>query len=153
MDSVVTVTGVPRSFSGFPAGTRAIDVYPRTSGDTSGPHFGDDFFETFGRSSRNTICACETKKEPTLSQTLHLAVGDTLRPRLAAGGRLKRLVDAKTSPSEVIQQLFLLTLSRRPTDDEQRDLQTLVGDSPPDAGVYEDILWGLLNSTEFAFNH
>jgi hypothetical protein len=29
MDAVVTVTGVQRSFNGFPAGTRAIDVYPR----------------------------------------------------------------------------------------------------------------------------
>lgn len=153
MDSVVVVTGVPRSFRGFPAGTRAIDFYPRESGDTSGPHFGDPFFETFGRSSRNTICACETKTEPTLSQTLHMAVGDTLRSRLSAGGRIKQLREAKTAPEEIIEQLFILTLSRRPAVEEQAALREFVGASVIDQQIYEDILWGLLNSTEFAFNH
>lgn len=57
MDSVVTVTGVPRNFGGFPDGTHAIDVYPRSTGDTGGCQYGDQFFETFGRSSRATICA------------------------------------------------------------------------------------------------
>ncbi|HET6879790.1 MAG TPA: DUF1549 and DUF1553 domain-containing protein [Pirellulales bacterium] len=152
LDSVVTVTGVPRSFPGFPAGTRAIDYYPRESGDTSGPHFGDSFFETFGRSSRNTICACETKKEPTLSQTLHLAVGDTLRSRLLPS-RLKQIIETKATPEETIEGLFILALSRIPSSDEQVALRDLIGASPTDQQVYEDIFWGLLNSTEFAFNH
>jgi hypothetical protein len=153
MDSVVTVTNVPRGFSGFPDGTRAIDVYPRTAGDTSGPKFGDPFFETFGRSSRNTICACETKSEPTLSQTMHMAVGDTLRARLGAGGRVKELVDSGQSPAAVIDSLYVLALSRRATEQEKSSLVALVGDKPKDIAVYEDILWGLINSTEFIFNH
>jgi hypothetical protein len=153
MDSVVTVTNVPRGFSGFPDGTRAIDVYPRTAGDTSGPKFGDPFFETFGRSSRNTICACETKLEPTLSQTMHMAVGDTLRSRLGAGGRVKELVDSSETPDAVIDSLYVLALGRRATEQEKSSLAALVGDSPKDVAVYEDILWGLINSTEFIFNH
>ncbi|MEM7232499.1 MAG: DUF1549 domain-containing protein, partial [Planctomycetota bacterium] len=84
LDSVVAVTGVPRRFREFPEGTRAIDAYPRVSGDTNGPHFGDEFFKTFGRSSRASICACESKSEPTLSQTLHLSVGDTVSSRVAS---------------------------------------------------------------------
>jgi Protein of unknown function (DUF1553)/Protein of unknown function (DUF1549) len=152
MDSVVTVTGVSRRFNGFPDNTRAIDVYPRVSGDTSGPHFGDLFFETFGRSSRNTICACETKKEPTLSQTLHMAVGDTLRGRLDGGGRLKEIMASKTSSAEIINELFLLALSRRATSEELTAMQSIVGDST-NQKTYEDIFWGLLNSTEFSFNH
>ncbi len=153
MDSVVTVTGVPRRFNGFPDGARAIDFYPRVAGDTAQPQYGDQFFETFGRASRGTICACETKKEPTLSQTLHLAVGDTLNPRLAAGGKLKRLVETQSQPADVIDELFVLVLSRQPTADERQSLRALVGDAVKDPAVYEDIFWGLLNSTEFAFNH
>jgi hypothetical protein len=153
MDSVVTVTGVPRNFSGFPHGTRAIDVYPRSAGDTGGPQFGDQFFETFGRSSRATICACETKTEPTLSQTLHLAVGDTLRSRLGANGRIAALLKAKKSPEEVIYELFVMALARQPTPEELSSLRGLVSENTSDATAYEDILWGLLNSTEFAFNH
>jgi hypothetical protein len=153
MDSVVTVTGVTRRLPGFPEGTRAIDYYPRSSGNTSGPQFGDIFFKTFGRSSRATICACETKTEPTLSQALHMAVGDTLRDRLAADGKLKQLVESKKTPEEVIDELFIRVLSRRPTADESRSMRDLVGDAVKDHAVYEDIFWGLLNSTEFAFNH
>ena len=97
MDSIVAVTGVTRSFSGFPEGTRAIDFYPRSSGGTEGPNHGDPFFATFGRSSRGTICACETKREPTLSQVLHLAVGDTVRDRLAASGQIKQILESKSS--------------------------------------------------------
>jgi len=153
IDSVVTVTGVPRGFSGFPDGTRAIDVYPRTAGDTAGPKFGDIFFETFGRSSRNTICVCETKLEPTLSQTLHMAVGDTLRSRLGAGGQIKQLLADGKSAGEMVESLFVMALCRKPTEQEKSSLTVVIGDFSADAGVYEDILWGLINSTEFLFNH
>ena len=153
LDSVVSVTGVLRRFDGFTEGTRAIEYYPRESGDTEGPHFGDPFFGTFGRSSRATIRASETRCEPTLSQTLHLAVGDTVGGRLAPSGEWKKLIDAKAAPEAILENLFIRVLSRRPTGSEARDLRALVGDSTNDPGVYEDIFWSLLNSTEFAFNH
>lgn len=153
LDSIVVVTGVPRRFSGFPDGTRAIEYYPRESGDTEGPHFGDSFFATFGRSSRATVCACETKREPTLSQTLHMAVGDSVRDRLSANGEVKRLLESKTGPDEVIEELFVRALGRQPISDESAAMRVLIGDSVKDPAVYEDILWSLLNSTEFAFNH
>lgn len=151
MDSVVTATGVTRRFDGFPEGTRAIEYYPRSSGSTEGPSYGDPFFATFGRSSRGTVCACETKKEPTLSQTLHMAVGDTVRQRL--GTEVKCLLDLRKSPQEIIEVLFVKTLCRRPTDEEKKDLVELLGDSVSEPAVYEDVFWSLLNSTEFAFNH
>ena len=153
MDSVVAVTGVTRRFPGFPEGTRAIDYYPRVSGDSEGPRFGDEFFKTFGRSSRATICACETKKEPTLSQALHMAVGDTLRDRLSTGGKVKQFMLSKGTTEGVIEEIFIHTLSRRPTNEEVEGFRELMGDNAKDSSVYEDILWGLLNSTEFTFNH
>jgi len=153
LDSIVAVTGVPVNLPGFPEGTRGIDFYPRTSGSTEGPSFGHPFMETFGRSSRATICACETKKEPTLSQTLHLTVGDTVQSRLAVGGKLKQLVDGSQTPEAALEQLFILALSRTPTTEETTELRAVIGDNPQDAAVYEDIFWSLLNSTEFAFNH
>ncbi|QDT64940.1 Bacterial Ig-like domain (group 2) [Calycomorphotria hydatis] len=153
MDSVVSVTGMERGFSWYPSETRAIDVYPRTGGATSGPQFADSFFNTFGSSSRQTICACEISKEPTLSQTLHLSVGDTIGPRLRASGRVKQIVDSSATVDEALEQLFILALSRRPTAEETHELRTMIGDQEKNVAYYEDILWGLLNSTEFAFNH
>ncbi len=153
IDSVVAVTGVPRNFNAFPEGTRAIDFYPRLTGETEGPKFGDNFFKTFGASSRASISSTEIKCAPTLSQTLHLSVGDTLNSRLSAGGKLPALVAAKATPEEIIEELFLLTLSRRPTTQELTDLRALVGTDTKKPQAYEDIFWALLNSTEFLFNH
>jgi len=153
LDSMTAVTGVSRNLSRFPQGTRAIDFYPRSGGDTSGPAFGDQFFETFGRSSRNTICACETKTEPTLSQTLHLAVGDTLQRGLTQNGKLKQLIESSESPTSSLEQLFILTLSRKPTNDETTKFVQMIGDETKDIRIYQDILWSLVNSTEFTFNH
>ena len=153
LDSVVQVTGVQRNFSGFPQGTKALEYYPRVSGSTEGSHFGDDFFKTFGRSSRATICANETKIEPTLTQTLHLAVGRTFQERLAAAGRIKKMIEVKSGPVEILESLFVMTLSRQPTKQEKESFLGLIGDSVKDSAVYEDIFWGLLNSTEFSFNH
>lgn len=153
LDSIVAVTGVPRRFNSFPEGTRAIDFYPRSSGSTEGPNHGDPFFATFGRSSRGTVCACETKREPTLSQTLHLAVGDTVTPRLAAGGMIKKLIDSGKTPEAILDELFIRVLGRFPTHEEKSGLRSLVGDEGKKTGPYEDILWSLINSTEFSFNH
>lgn len=149
----MAVTGVSKNFSGFPEGTRAIDYYPRSGGDTGGPQFGDEFFKTFGRSSRSTICACETETAPTISQALHLSVGDTVNSRLAAGGKIKSLIESGLTPTAILDELFIRTLSRRPTAKEQQQLLTLIATDKNNQHVYEDIFWGLLNSTEFTFNY
>ena len=153
LDSIVTVTGVSRNFPEWPAGTRAIAYYPRVAGDTEGPHPGDPFFETFGRSSRGTVCACETKKDPTLSQTMHLVVGDTIRDRLQAGGLIKKLIDEQKTPTEILEQLFVRVLNRKPTQEEVEECLRWINAPPGNTEIYEDILWGMLNSTEFLFNH
>jgi hypothetical protein len=161
LDSVVAVTGVPRQLPDWPLGTRAIDYYPRSSGGTGGPNPGDPFFATFGRSTRGTICACETKMEPTLSQAMHLNVGDTmfdrpggqLRDRVAASDVIKKLIETKSTPEDILDELFIRTLCRRPTNEEMAGLRAMVGENGKAAAVYEDILWSLLNATEFNFNH
>jgi hypothetical protein len=153
IDSVVTVTNVPRDFPGFAAGTRAIDIYPRQQGDTGGPHFADPFFHTFGAASRATVAAAETKREPTLSQALHLIVGDSIRDRLSQGKVVKNLIETKSTPEDIIEELYVRTLCRRPTTAEMAGMRALVGDDVKDPAVYEDIFWSLLNSTAFLFNY
>jgi hypothetical protein len=153
IDSVVSVTGIPRDFPGFPSETRAIDYYPRTSGDTERPNFGDDVFKCLGRSSRGSVSSTETKTAPTISQALHFAVGDTIQPRLAAGGKIKAMVDSKEKPEEVIEELYIMALARRPTPEEVTGLLPLVSATPKAVQPYEDVFWALLNSTEFMFNH
>ena len=154
IDSIVTVTGLPRQFKNFAFGTRAIEVYPRIQGDTNRGTAGwDPYFHTFGHATRQTVAAAETKREPTLPQVLHLAVGDSVQERLAAGSVVKDLLAENSTPEDMITALFIRTLSRQPTADEMTDLLALVADDSRERAVYDDIFWGLLNSSEFLFNH
>jgi hypothetical protein len=49
--------------------------------------------------------------------------------------------------------LFVTVLSRKPTDKEQMDFRNFISGNENNPEIYEDIFWGLLNSTEFLFNH
>ncbi|MCX7419754.1 MAG: DUF1549 and DUF1553 domain-containing protein [Planctomycetia bacterium] len=153
LDAIVVATSSERGFSYFPRGTKAIQYYPRTPGDTEGPNAGDPFFATFGRSRRGSICVCETRTESNLSQALHLLVGDTIDGRVGGGQVVPKLLAAGKSPEEIIEEMFVRTLSRKPTSEERAAMRDLVGDNVKDRKVYEDIFGSLLQSTEFGFNH
>jgi hypothetical protein len=153
LDALTDVTGVPGEFPNFPTGTRAVGFHPRNAGGDGRGGSSKEFFHNFGLSPRNAVAAAETKKEPTLAQALHLIVGDTLRTRLSSGGVIPRLVAGKPTPEAVIEELFILTLARKPEPGERQELLALAGTAPKDPALYEDIFWSLLNSTEFLFNH
>jgi len=150
LDSIVAVTGVPRSLPRFPAGTKAINYINRTP-DTA---TGDFVLDTFGQSARKSVCACDTKTDPSLSQVMHLLVGDTVGPRVhtaATSGVLKKIVDDHSTPEGVVDAIFIRVLSRRPTSAEMEAMLQLVGENKAPA-IYEDIFAGLLASNEFLFN-
>ena len=152
LDSIVAVTGVPRSFPHSPSGTKAINYINRQHyySDT-----GDFVLDTFGQSPRESVCACETRSEPSLSQVMHLLVGDTIGPRVrtaATSGVLKKIIDEQSTPEGTVEAIFIRVLSRRPTNAEMETMLALVAEEES-AAVYEDIFAGLLNSSEFLFNH
>ena len=151
--SVVAVTGMPRNFKDFPEGTRAIDYYPRTSGSAVAPNFGDGVFLCLGRSPRGSVSSGETKTSPTISEALHLSVGDTVQPRLGCNALLQSYVKDKTPPATAIEALFIRCLSRKPTPDERAGFLKIIPEPPAHTGPYEDLVWALVNSTEFMFNH
>jgi len=153
LDSIIDIAGVPGQLRGFPVGVRAITFHPRSSGDTGSGANNEHFFHNFGLASRKTVAAAETKTEPTLAQSLHLIVGETVRDRVGKGGVVKKLVETKSTPEDVIEELFIRTLARKPDSEEMAAMITLVGNKPKDPAAYEDIFWSLLNSTEFLFNH
>ena len=142
-----------RGFSGWQPGSKAIDFYPRVAGDTARAGCGAPFLETFGRSPRQSVSSTQTKREPTLSQILHLMVCNTIEPRLGANGRLQALIEEDLPFETALEKLFILTLSRQPTESETNGLRRLMGNQVKDERVYRDLFWSLLNSTEFSFNH
>ncbi|MEY5027191.1 MAG: hypothetical protein RLZZ244_2719 [Verrucomicrobiota bacterium] len=153
LDALTDVTGVPAEMPNFPLGTRAVAFHPRNAGGDAQGSSSKQFFHNFGLAQRNSVAASETKREATLAQALHLIAGDTLRARLASGGVLKRIMAGKSSAEAVFEELFIHVLGRRPEPEEERGLLALADPAARDAGLYEDVFWSLLNSTEFLFNH
>ena len=148
LDSISQVTNTQEKYKGLPKGARAVQI---ADGNTT-----NYFLTTFGRATRATVCSCEVKMEPNLSQALHLINGETVHERIQQGKTIDTLLAEKKAPAEIIDALYLKTLTRSPTDKEKQKLLTAVseGKSPDDhKTILEDIFWALLNSKEFIFNH
>ncbi|MSR33067.1 MAG: DUF1549 domain-containing protein [Gemmataceae bacterium] len=145
LDAVSEATGVVENFPGYPEGLRAIQV--------PDPDVRSYFMSVFGRSARVTACSCERSGEVSLSQLLHLQNGEWVVRKLGhAQGRIKELVQAKSSPEEKIQTLFLAAVSRLPSPGERVRLAELQA-APVNEEFLTDLLWALLNTVEFSFNH
>jgi hypothetical protein len=91
--------------------------------------------------------------EPNLSQALHLLNGDTVQGKIQAGKVIKKMLDAKQTPEQIIEELYIRAFVRRPTDKEKQELVAIVAAEPNPQQALEDGFWAILNSREFVFNH
>jgi hypothetical protein len=145
LDCISTATGTKDKFQGLPMGARATQI---ADGRTS-----NYFLTTFGRSKRETVCACEATTDPTLSQALHMLNGDTIENKVRSGGLIKQALAEKQSPEQIIETIYVRSLGRKPTAKEMDELTRLLADESDKAKGLEDIFWAVLNSREFVFNH
>ncbi|HXG48992.1 MAG TPA: DUF1549 and DUF1553 domain-containing protein [Methylomirabilota bacterium] len=145
LDCINQVTQTQNKFAGLPRGGRAVQI---PDGATTGY-----FLTTFGRATRETVCSCEVKVDPNLSQALHLLNGTTVETKIREGGVVRRLLQSGRDRSAVLDELYLRTLSRRPTESERAKLMSFFGDPKNDEQVFNDLFWALLNAKEFVFNH
>lgn len=148
LDAVSDVTGVKTTFKDYPVGTRTLQLK-----DVSVASY---FLDAFGRPERILTCTCERSDEPSMTQVLHLANGKTLLEKLEAKeGRIAKWVEEKTPPEQVIDQLFLTALSRLPSENEKFRILPTVTDVPESEhrAALEDLMWSVLTSREFLFQH
>lgn len=146
LDAVNHATATKAGFNGVGTNGRAIDL----------PHegFGSYFLDTFDRPKRVTVCECERSTGATLSQVLLLANSEEIENKIAAGdGRIAKFVKDKKPPADAIDELYLSSLSRPPTAAEKNKTLGYVDQQANKQQALEDVLWALLNSKEFMFNH
>ena len=138
LDSISQVTGAPEKFKGFPPGTRAMEVYSAQPG-------GNYMLSTFGRPNRETIC--ERDSTPDIVQTLHLISGDTINQKIS-----QWKPDPALNDEQQIDRIYLGSLTRHPSPEERTRLNTELKTRERRA-VFQDLLWAVLNSKEFNYNH
>jgi hypothetical protein len=143
-DAIAQASGVPEEFAGYPAGTRAVQLIGSQT-----PSFALD---VFGRCSRERACESSGRSGGGLAQALHLINGSTVNGKLRNGFLTAALAGARAD-AELIDELYLRTLSRPADQPEIARWKTMLADPAERAEVAEDLLWALLNSREFAFNH
>jgi hypothetical protein len=145
-DAIDAATGTHESYREMPPGTRAAQLP-----DTRVPSY---FLDVFGRPARQSLCACERRDQPTIAQALHLLNGDALERKIGAeDGRVARLLKEKKPAAETIEELYLAALSRPPRPEEAARARRWLDEAPSLREGVADLLWVLLNSREFLFNH
>ena len=149
-DALYTLTGIPDQFEGYPLGLRAVQI-PDTTLKSSA------LLAVFGRPERITACACERTSDVNLTHTLHLLGSDpNLQKITAAHGRLALLLKSKRTNEELTDELMMIALGRLPKDAERTAFMAhLAGRTEVSRrnAAFEDLMWALMNTKEFIFNH
>ncbi len=162
VDVVNTALGMRDEFErDAPKGSMAIEVAASSvkDGDLS------YVFRLFGRPERTTVCDCERSSDPTLPQSLYLMTDGDLQNKIK-NGRLKTLLNedkrldrlrkgelGDSEKQEILDKLFLATLTRLPNDGERAAAMETVNTHENGEQAYQDILWALINTREFVLNH
>lgn len=146
LDAICQVTDVVEPFPGAPSGTRATQL-PEPPAD----HY---FLKIFGQPQREMACQCERSSESNLSQALQMINGPVVHNKLRDNnGRIAKLMAATKPDEEIIQELYLSALARKPVAAELEAAKKHIAGSADRRLALEDIGWALLNSKEFLFQH
>jgi len=147
LDAVSDITGLPESMMAMPLGARAVQAWSYK--------IESHFMDAYGRPNASSDCPCERERDLSVVQALHMMNSEGIQAKLAhPEGRVARLVSEKQDPADLVTELYLATVTRFPTEAEKGvALQAFSQEGATRQTAAEDILWSLLNSPEFVFNH
>ncbi len=109
----------------------------------------DPFMAAFGQPKRETACSCERVSAPTLLQALELLNGKTLYSSVQTGSNRY----AKLGEDELLEQLYLSALARFPATTERAAGRQFLALAAKREEAVMDLLWSVLNTREFLFQH
>ncbi len=146
LDAISTVTGVSQEFPGNPRGTRAIEL---AEGAIEHP-----FLKAFSKPVRDVTCECAREDDPSLSQVIHLMNNRDIIYGIKSGeGRLGKWLASGKSDGELVELIYLSTVSRRPTAGEQELVRKYLATAGDRAAGFYDLQHALLISNEFLLRH
>jgi len=129
-----------------PDNTRAIDL-PDGSITSS-------FLQLFGRPPRDTGLLSERNDRPSSSQRLQLLNSAVIQSKIMKSDKIRSVFASHPPPLDTATQLYLTVLSRYPTREELEALRAYSQTSEAKGWqVWYDLVWALMNSSEFLYRH
>lgn len=160
LDAIDALAGTQTDFTNLPPGTRAVAL-PDNSYNRSSP-----FLRVFGRPEGESVCECERVQSSSLAQSLHLINAPDIKAKLGAGnGRAERLSKEERPNEAKIRELYVAAFAREPRPAELKTAieyltePRLSADGQPvnpqsaSRENFQDLIWALINTKEFLFNH
>jgi hypothetical protein len=147
LDTLCDLTGVPESLQGLAPGSRAVRVWNN--------RLDSDFLDAFGRPNASADPPCERQAEGSVVQALHLMNSTRLMAKIGnANGRAARLAKSERTPVDIVNELYLAAYARYPNPKElEAATAAFTATGATRQSATEDVLWALINSAEFVFNH
>jgi len=152
LDALAQVTGVPVAFKGYPLGLRAnqVPAPPQSGRRGTSDGMGERFLKTFGKPDRLLTCECERSDDPGLLQAFQLITGELTNTLIRdPDNRIGKLLSAGKTDEEILEELYLAALCRKPTAMESKKLLALLAAAKDRRAAWEDVLWAVVNSKEF----
>jgi hypothetical protein len=137
---------VPEPFTFLPKDTRAVQL---EDGTISTP-----VLEMFGRPSRDISYESDRNNNLTMKQVLYLLNSTQITDKINKSKKLKLLTDQTASKEKLISEIYLLVLNRFPISSETSIATSYFNE--PKKDKYQntsDLVWALINTKEFLFNH
>ena len=146
LDAIDRLTGARTDFAGMLPGTRAVEL--------PDPNFNNYFLTVFGRPNGDSACECERGVEANLAQSLHLINSSDILAKLGGSRSSAFASDQTRAIGDKIDELYRIAVSRPAKPEEAAEIDRYISarlDKPKEA--WEDVVWSLLNTKEFLFNH
>jgi hypothetical protein len=147
LDAVCDLTDVREPLEGLPPGARAVQTWNNK--------LNSEFLDAFSRPNSSADPPCERDRGTSVVQALHLMNSTKLQAKIASPeGRAAKLAKSKMEPEEIVKELYLAAYARLP-DEEELKIATEAYSAPGATrqSATEDVMWALINSAEFVFNH
>jgi hypothetical protein len=147
LDTISQVTGTSELLQGLAPGSRAVQVWNN--------RLESEFLDAFGRPNASAEPPCEREGGGSVVQALHLMNSRRLMTKVTnPTGRATQLAKSDKTPEQIVTALYLSALSRHPTDEEMKiAVAAFTEKGATRQSATEDLLWALINSAEFVFNH
>lgn len=143
LDAISDITGVPEQFDAMPIGSRAMQVWTARVPST--------FLDSFSRPDPNQDPPCERTADTSVVQALHLMNSRNIQRKLGSDdGRVALLSKSTRTSSELIDEAYLLTYCRLPSETQRKNaLERFNKPGAKRRQLLEDLLWALINTPEF----